>query len=323
MVRETATLTTCQPHGPVASTIKWAFKRYFWAQQVLGDAIVEARAEADAERAGSSPAVLTATADAVADDGIRVRWIASGAAEARKVEEVGALLGRDDGFVWVDIPTVDEAAEHMLADVFKFHPLAVRDCREPGHMPKVHAYADHLFITLQASEQEPDGQIKYRELNQFIGPRFLVTVHEHVQALAFEVGQLETSAVLGRIEAGRAHPRTSAELSYAIITRLSARMESLVAQLARSVAALNQSLMKGCGVSEAVIDDMFELRDALLAVETIASQNQAICARMATLISRIGPPGPHPLVNDVLDQFERIRDLCLGRREQLQGVLDF
>jgi Mg2+ and Co2+ transporter CorA len=76
-------------------------------------------------------------------------------------------------------------------------------------------------------------------------------------------------------------------------------------------------------VSEAVIDEMFGLRDALLAVETITTQDHAICARMATPTTRVAPPGPHPLLNDILHQFEQIRDLCRANRELLQGVLDF
>ena len=324
MVSETATLTPHQPHGPVASAIKWTFKSYIRAQRALGDVVAQARAEAHAKTPDTLPASPAATAEPVADDGMRVRWISSGGAEQRTVEELGALLDRDDGFVWVDIPTIDDAAEHVLTDVFKFHPLAVRDCREPGHVPKVHAYADHLFIMLQAPEREPNGQIQHRELNQFIGSRYLVTVYERHGAAPLEVEQLETSAVVGRLEAGRVHPRTPAELSYAVITRLSARMEALISELARSVAALNQALLKGRGgVSETVINEMFELRDALLAVESIAAQNHAICARMATLTTRFAPSGPHPLIGDVVDQFARIRDLCQANRELLQGVLDF
>jgi len=321
MLREIATLTPHQHHGPVASAIKWTFKRYIRAQQALGDVIVEARTEAHARIPNTLPG---ASAASVSDVGMRVRWITSGVAEQHTVEDLGDLLDREDGFVWVDIPAVDHAAEQVLAEVFRFHPLAVRDCLEVGHMPKVHAYPDHLFITLQASEQEQNGQFRYRELNQFIGSRYLVTVHEQVGALALDVGQLETSAVLGRIEAGRTHPRTPAELCYAMVTRLSAHMEGLVSQLARAVAALNQSFMEGrVGASEAVIDEMFELRDALLAVETLAAQNHAVCARLETLTARFSPSEPHPLMNDVLDQFERIRDLCQAKLEQLQGVLDF
>jgi Mg2+ and Co2+ transporter CorA len=77
------------------------------------------------------------------------------------------------------------------------------------------------------------------------------------------------------------------------------------------------------GVAEAIIDEMFELRDAVVAVETIAGQNHAICARMATLTARFAAPEPHPLILDATDQFERIRELCQGTREVLEGILDF
>jgi Mg2+ and Co2+ transporter CorA len=324
MVRETSTLTPHQPHGPVASAVKWAFKSYIRAQRALGDVVVQARAEAHAGTAETPSASPPVTAESVAHDEMIVRWISSDATEQRTVEELGSLLDRAEGFVWVDIPTVNDAAERVLTDVFRFHPLAVRDCREPGHVPKVHAYADHLFMMLQVPERGPNGQIQHRELNQFIGSPYLVTVHKRLGASPPEVEHLETSAVVGRLEAGRVHPRTPAELSYAITTRLSARMEALVSELARSVASLNQSLREGrLRVSETVIDEMFELRDALLAVETIATQNHAICARMATLTTRVASPGPHPLLNDILDQFELIRDLCRAKRELLQGVLDF
>jgi Mg2+ and Co2+ transporter CorA len=254
---------------------------------------------------------------------MRVHWISSDTAEERTVDELSTLLDREDGIVWVDIPTVDDAAVHVLADVFSFHPLAVRDCREPGHVPKVHAYADHLFMVLHAPEREPNGAIQHRELNQFIGSHYLVTVHERLDAAPLEIAQLETSAVLGRIEAGRAHPRTPVELSYAIISRLSVRMAALVAELARSVAALDQSLLEDRGgASDAIIDEISELRHALLEVETIADQNHAVSARTARLATRFAPPEANPLVRDVRDQFKRVRDLCQGQRELLQGVLD-
>jgi Mg2+ and Co2+ transporter CorA len=191
-------------------------------------------------------------------------------------------------------------------------------------VPKIHAYRDHLFVVLHAPVRESSGQIHHRELNQFIGRRYLVTVHERPGPEPIAVGQLETSEVLDRIEAGRTHPSTPGELSYAIITRLAARVEALVSELARSVAALDRSLLEDHGgVSEAVIDEMFELRHALQAVETIADQNHTACARMAMLATRYAQPEPSPLVNDILDQFRRVRDLCQGQRELLQGVLDY
>jgi Mg2+ and Co2+ transporter CorA len=308
----------------MASAIKWTFKSYLRARWALGELVAQAGAGAAARSPAMLPASPATVAEPMADVGMRVRWISCGAVEKRTVEELRALIDREDGFVWVDIPTVDDAAEHVLTDVLGFHPRAVRDCREPGHVPKVHAYADHLFLMLQTPEREPSGHIRHRELSQFVGSRYLVTVDERLEVMPFEIGQPETGAVLGRGETGHAHPRTPAELSYAIITRLAVHMETVVSELARSVAALSQSVGEGrSGVSEAVIDEMFELRDALIAVETIAGQNHTICARMATLTSRLAPLEPHPLILDVLDQFERIQELCQNKRELLEGVLDF
>src|SRR5688572_26786582 len=95
-----------QPHGPAANATQRAFKRYIGAQQARGDVILEARAEAHAKTPDALPAVPSASVEDVC---MRIRWISSGGAEQRAVEELGALLEREDGFVWVDIPAVDHA----------------------------------------------------------------------------------------------------------------------------------------------------------------------------------------------------------------------
>jgi magnesium transporter len=261
----------------------------------------------------------------------RLCWLTPEGLEERPVGELRELLARDDGFVWLNIPTFDRPAEQMLTDVFKFHPLAIRDCREPGHVPKVHAYDDHLFIVLHAPVRTEDGQIGHRELNQFLGRTYLVTVHELLRP-AESIGQrLETTSVLDRIKTGRARPATPAELSYAIVTRLSVHMERVVSDLASSVAALEQAvssherhLLRRSEDSEStVVDEMFELRHALLAIETIADQNRVVYARSSALADRILPREQHRFIDDVEDQFSQVRRLCRGQKELLQGVLDF
>src|SRR4051794_17281234 len=60
-------------------------------------------------------------------------------------EDVPALLDRDEGIVWVDIPDFDDAAARLLTDAFGVHPLAVRDCQQRNRIAKIHAYPDHVF----------------------------------------------------------------------------------------------------------------------------------------------------------------------------------
>ncbi len=101
---------------------------------------------------------------------------AEGIAE-RSVEGLTELLAGNDGVVWVDIVDCDADAVRALSSVFAFHPLAVKDCAERNRVPKVHAYTDHVFVVLHAPERGERGHVHYVELDQFIGPNYLVTVH--------------------------------------------------------------------------------------------------------------------------------------------------
>ncbi len=66
-----------------------------------------------------------------------VRLVSDEGVEQRPVEELQALLQREDGLVWVDIPACDEEAVRVLAGVFGFHPLAIRARQEwPRPLPR-------------------------------------------------------------------------------------------------------------------------------------------------------------------------------------------
>lgn len=73
-----------------------------------------------------------------------VRWISASRIDECTWSDVPELLERDGGFVWVDLASWDEKAK-ALAEQFGFHALAIRDVLERSHLPKIHAYADHLF----------------------------------------------------------------------------------------------------------------------------------------------------------------------------------
>src|ERR671936_1796450 len=167
--------------------------------------------------------------DAPLATGIEVRLVADDHIEQHPVEALGELLARDAGLVWVDIPTCDEQAARVLSEVLGFHPLAVRDCVERTVVPKVHVYRDHVFVVLHAPELGKGGHVHYVELDQFIGPRYLVTVHGPTNpAVTAEAALRQTRAVLRPAEAGPPRPRSAFELSYAIVSALAQGQEALV-----------------------------------------------------------------------------------------------
>jgi magnesium transporter len=254
---------------------------------------------------------------------MEVRLMTDQGIENRSPDELAALLRRDSGFIWVDIPRCDEGSARALLDVFGFHPLAVRDCVERNRVPKVHGYGDHVLIVLHAPERGQRGHVHYIELDQIIGRNYLVTVHGPVNsAVDAAVAARETRAVHARIVAGRFRPTSAFELSHAIVSALTRNQEAYVETMTRDVWQLEQRVTGGdIGDPEGFITDLFRARHGLLAVRTMAALGGAIYGRMSGL-TRI-PPGGETLVADIIDQFERVRSVADSEKEYLQGVIEF
>ena len=125
-----------------------------------------------------------------------------------EVADLPDLLAREDGVLWVDIPEGDpDAVRGARARCSRFHPKAVQDCIGRSPVPKVHVYADHVFVVLHAPEAGAGGHVHYVELDQFIGQRYLVTVHGPVNvAVDPAAARVETDLVAARVDGGRLVP---------------------------------------------------------------------------------------------------------------------
>jgi Mg2+ and Co2+ transporter CorA len=250
--------------------------------------------------------------------------VAGGGVQQRSVDELELLIALQEGLVWVDVPTCDDEAVRVLTDVFGFHKLAVQDCMQRNQIPKIHAYSDHVFIVLHAPERGQNGQVHSVELDQFVGPGFVVTVHGPTDpAVEAEVALRETRAVRARLEAGRLRTSTSFELSYAIVSALARHQESFVATLAQDAGLLERRLMADeINDPEQFLEELFRSRHELLVVRTMAALSREIYGRMVTL-DRYVPGASQALVADLADQFSRVSGLADGQKDFLQGVIEF
>ena len=253
-----------------------------------------------------------------------VRYVTHHGVEAHSGADLAQLLERPDGFVWVDIPQCDGAAVEMLRDGFDFHPLAVEECLERTHVPMVHAYTRELFVILHAPLLGETKHVHLLQLNLFIGQRYLVTVHGPFgEGVPPEAGLRETGMVLDRIMQQRLQPSSPMELSYAIVSALARRMEQFVTARARDVALLERTVTQvTTNDPRRLVEDMFQLRHQLLTVQTMANQSRDVFSRAKTLSPRFLPAASHAWVEDLLDQFDRVRSVAEGENLFLQGVID-
>jgi magnesium transporter len=82
--------------------------------------------------------------------------------------------------LWVDLaaPTPEES-RRILADTFRFHPLAVEDAMSEIHHPKVEAYDGYLYLILHGiAFEEREHRFATRDVDFFVGRNYLVTVHD-------------------------------------------------------------------------------------------------------------------------------------------------
>ena len=89
-------------------------------------------------------------------------------------------------FVWVDLaaPSIPELL--ILSDTFAFHPLSVEDARAELHYPKIEAYDGYLYAILHGiAFQTDENTFSSHDIDFFIGPNYLVTVHNgHSRSIA-------------------------------------------------------------------------------------------------------------------------------------------
>ena len=167
------------------------------------------------------------------------------------------------------------------------------------------------------------GHVHYVELGQFIGPRYLVSVHGPLNpAVPPEAAVRETRAVLRRIEAGRLRPASPAEVSYAIVSALADGQEGFVEAVTRQVWPLEQRVTSGqLGDPEQFLEELFGVRHALLAASNMATLGHQLYRRMSAL-GRFVPADHQPLVVDLEDQFARSSPCELQDRRWLEAFDD-
>ena len=251
-----------------------------------------------------------------------VRFVDASGAHPHESDDVVVLLERDDGFVWVDVPAWDDEVDGFLQGL-GCHPLVIEACRRRNHVPTVHSYADHYFVTVHSPLLGRAGHVHLLELDQVVGSNFLVTVHGPLNPVVDPAEALvETRAALQRIEAGRFCPATPAELSYAVTSAVARRQRALVGDVAEKLPGLEQHVMASqLKDPEELLERMFLIRHELITARTMAAQSHDVQARIGTL-DRFVPEPSRALARDLAEQFDRVRSVADGEAQFLFGVIE-
>ncbi len=106
-----------------------------------------------------------------------------------RVYDNGRLLDGDEALLatagpkWIDVLSPTEEVLTRLGERYGLHKLAIEDCLHLDQRPKLEEYGNHQFLVLQgfSTPTEKWADLEMHELHFFIGPDWLITVHEKEQ----------------------------------------------------------------------------------------------------------------------------------------------
>jgi Mg2+ and Co2+ transporter CorA len=256
-----------------------------------------------------------------------VFWVERDTGLAKEVvdADLDELLGRDDGWLWLDIPEPIDSTAATLTEKFGFHPRAVQTAMERAHVPRMHGYPDHFMLVLHRPLRGEGGHVHYLELDLFVGPNYLLTVHGPRNPVVPLLEMLtETHDVAKKLSTGRVMPRSPVALAGWIIATLTSAEETSINLLAEEVGGLEKRVMAHMDDNkpQAFLDELFMVRHVLITVRTMASQSGEILSRCTRVLKHL-PEADLEVIEDLRDRYRRLDRIATSQLDFLTGVSDF
>lgn len=240
-----------------------------------------------------------------------------------RVYDQGRLLDGDEalltnpGLKWIDVAQPDEATLSRLGERFGLHKLAIEDCLHLDQRPKLEDYGTHQFLVLQGFSSETDAwaELELHELHFFLGPDWVITVHDkNGKALdtVHKRVELDPAGTLGR---------GVDFLTYVIADALVDRHFPLLDCFTEEIEQLEEKIFASRPTSQ-LLQDIFALKRALVLVRRVLSPQRDVIG----LLSRRGIPQVQERTTiyfrDVYDHLVRIYEQLESARDLVSSSVD-
>ena len=217
-------------------------------------------------------------------------------------------------FLWVDLaePSIPDLL--VLSETFAFHPLSVEDARADLHYPKLEAYDGYIYAILHGIAYR-DGQDQFatRDVDFFVGPAYLVTVHDGQSRSISDIQQTVTR-----------NPRIMSEGPMALFHRI---VDAMVDHYRPEVEKLEDRLDQ---LENAAIDDpapevirgILNEKRRVAALRRVISPQRDVIARLARRDFVDVSTDMSFRFRDVHDHLQRLSDDVMLFQDRITGMLD-
>ncbi|MEQ1908784.1 MAG: magnesium/cobalt transporter CorA [Vicinamibacterales bacterium] len=217
-------------------------------------------------------------------------------------------------YLWVDLAAPSIPDLLLLSDTFAFHPLSVEDARAELHYPKIEAYDGYLYAILHGiGFEDQDEGFTTQDVDFFVGPNYLVTVHS---GRSRSIAELQENATR--------NPKVLGEGPVSLFHRI---LDTMVDHYRPEVQKLEEALDE---LETAVLDrptpDVMRLilteKRRVAGLRRIITPQRDVVARLARREFVDISTDMSFRFRDVYDHLQRLSDDATMFQDRITGILD-
>lgn len=220
-----------------------------------------------------------------------------------------------DNLLWIDAYDVQSHELHEIAGIFDFHPLAIEDCLHDSPRAKVDDYDAYKFFVFHALRynEESDNEITTLELNVFLGPNYVVTIHKHKLRW---LGQMD--AICSR--SSRYMNQGADFLLYALADGITDEYFPVLDRIGIRIEELEDEMYSE-GVKE-VTEEFLALKRTIILIRRVILPQRRIFLNVNGKWKFDIKEENVPFYTDLIDHLERIVDSTETFRDLVNSALD-
>jgi len=227
-----------------------------------------------------------------------------------------SLLDPNDNLLWIDLYDCSFRELHQVAEIFDFHPLAIEDCLQTSPRAKVDKYDDYFFFVFHTPRynEESDEEITTDELDVFLGPNYLVTIHKSSLPSVARIAKQCNNFKTNMMERGPDY------LLYNLVDGIVDEYFPIIERLGERIDELEDELYLN-PVKE-VTEEMLALKRTILLLRKLVIPQKRIFANVNCRYSFTVQEDNHPYYLDLVDHLERISDSTDTYRDLVNNAVD-
>jgi magnesium transporter len=229
-------------------------------------------------------------------------------------QEISELREQPGTTLWLDLTRPDDAELKALREEFEFHPLAIEDASRHHQRPKVDSYGHYYFVVFYCLDIDPQTyQITMLPLYLFIGPNYLVTVHDQpIKQIDETVHRWQSPESPLDQDVG--------SLVYALLDAIVDDYFPVMDQIADRVEDLEEQIFGK--FDEGALESIFRLKKDLLQIRRVVTPERDVLNVMLRRDIPVFDQNDVTYLQDVYDHIIRVIDALDTYRDLLASSLD-